>query len=162
MEWNGMLRKVVGSSVVLLTGVVVMAPAVVVAAPSAPSPSLSVRSASQCAFSSPENGYVVPDIAANTLCVVNKNGTWLFLKPAVIKKNQKVKVVAQIKKPMVRGDVRTYARVTFLRGNKVIVKRVAINSKGRVGTKQRLTKKGKWAVVVTYRGQAISALVQVK
>lgn len=115
---------------------------------------------SYCSTISPtsENGYVVVDTTDNTQCVVDSNGTWLWTNGVRVAKGKGVVVRARIC-PVSRGDVGNYATVYFIRGNIRVAKRVRIRSGCTIRARHKLNRAGNWAIVVTYRNQAVSAIV---
>jgi len=147
----------------LTVGLVASGMASASAAP-APTPRIS---ANQCAFNAPQNGYTITDTAANNKCTINKNGTFLWSSKAFAKwkraqrKSERVKFKASFK-VIPRGDVRPVVVFRFIRGNKVIKKRVRVNSAQRAGTSIRFPRRGTWAVVVRYKNKVVTTTVRVR
>lgn len=117
-------------------------------------------SSSKCASlaATQSAGYTVNDEKSNgTKCVIKKNGTWQWTKA---KGSKRVAVKTSFR--VLRGDVRSYATYRFVKGSKVIVKRVKIKSGKQANVSVKLPKKGKWAVTATYRGAVVSSVMSVR
>lgn len=107
-----------------------------------------------------QNGYVVNDPATNTSCTTNPNGTFLWVGGTTIRKHRWTHVMARLI-GTTRGDVRAFAIVRFVRGKTVITRRVPLKRGGMIDLSQKLNRKGRWAVVVKYRSNRLSATINV-
>jgi len=120
----------------------------------------------QCAAetTNPESDYTVIDSSDNTKCVTNPDGTFVYVWDAVITKGEYARGNVQLYPTTgkaARGDARRYARVYFIRGDKVLKKKVLIGSDGFVKFRRKLNQAGTWAVIVTRGGRTISTTIQV-
>ncbi len=120
----------------------------------------------QCAAqtTNPESDYTVVDDSNNTKCVSNPDGTFVYVWDSVIIKSEYARGNVQLSPTTgkaARGDARRYARVYFIRGNKVFKKKVPIGSDGFVKFRRKLNRTGTWAVIVTRGGRTVSTTIQV-
>lgn len=120
-----------------------------------------------------EANYTVVDSSDNSKCVSNPDGTFVWIMNETITEGRFVKGKVQFwptnsraarkakRGKAARGDKRLMVNVYFIRGNKVLVKRLPIDSNGRVKFRRKLNLTGTWAVVIARGGRTLSTTVQV-
>jgi hypothetical protein len=111
----------------------------------------------QCNLISETNpaGYVVPDSSSNRDCIIG-NGVNITIQKS-IRKNKRVFVRGTFKNKNI-----PFVKIYFVRGATLIVRTVKVNKNGSFSVKQKLRKKGKWAVIISRGGKTASTTLVVR
>ncbi len=158
-------RAAAALTVVALTGgLIATSPAVVASA----TPRVSLDTCKQLASTTTTDHYTINDSSTEgTTCKTNTNGTYIFTftrgakrgcPTVVVKRRCPIVVVGQVKRT--RGDTRVFAKVTYVHGKTVIVKRVPVRGNGTVKSAYKPRKRGNWTVVIRFKKVRLSTVVK--
>lgn len=151
------MSKLLRSASAAAVGAAVLSTALV----SAPANAAAIRPA-DCAFRAPTSNYVQYDPATDTACRTQRNGTYLWTNGRITGVNQPTRFIASFRVVAPRGDVRPWVTFRFIRGNKVITRKVRLTAGKKATVVQRFRPAGQWAVVAILGKQRVTIGVMVQ